>query len=142
MAREGMNKAILIGNLGTDPELKYTQGGQAMLRMRLATTESYVDRDKQRQERTEWHTIKLWGKRGEALSKFLGKGDTVCVEGRIESNQWEDKDGNKRTTTDIVALNIVLLGGRKGSHQGGKHESKTQEPFDGGEDFGDDDLPF
>ena len=120
MANEGLNKVILIGNLGQDPELKYTQNNQAVLKMRLATTENYVDRQGQRQERTEWHTITLWGKRAEALSKFLTKGHKLCVEGRIQYQQWEDQNGQKRTTTEINATNVVLLGGgNRGGQQGG-----------------------
>ena len=147
---EGLNKAILVGNLGMDPELKFTQSGQAILRMRLATTESYVDRNKERQERTEWHTVILWGNRAEALSKILTKGRGICVEGRIQTRSWEDKDGNKRYSTEINATNIVLLpGGRRdgggegygGGDSGG--ESKAGGAADTyGDDFGDDPIPF
>jgi single-strand DNA-binding protein len=113
---EGMNKTILIGNLGQDPELRYTQKSQAVLRLRLATSEFYVNRDKERQERTEWHTVIVWGKRGEALNKILGKGDRICVEGRIQTRSWEANDGGKRYTTEIVATNIVLLGNRRSAN--------------------------
>lgn len=116
---EGLNKAILIGNLGTDPELKYTQGGQAVLRLRLATTESYLNKARERQERTEWHTVVIWGNRAEALNKILSKGRSICVEGRIQTRQWDDKDGNKRSTTEINATNILLLGGGRGGEGGG-----------------------
>ncbi|RLB55597.1 MAG: single-stranded DNA-binding protein, partial [Deltaproteobacteria bacterium] len=116
---EGMNKAILIGNLGMDPELRFTQNGQAILRIRLATTESYVNRNKERQERTEWHTVIVWGNRAEALNKILSKGRSIAVEGRIQTRQWDDKDGNKRSTTEINATNIVLLGGRRDGGGGG-----------------------
>lgn len=144
---EGLNKAMLIGNLGMDPELKFTQGGQAVLRMRLATTESYVDRNKERQERTEWHTVIVWGNRAEALNKFLRKGRSICVEGRIQTRQWEDKDNNKRSSTEINATNIVLLGGRKDGEQGERPASssrpQTTYPDNGGGDGGfSDDIPF
>lgn len=164
---EGLNKAILVGNLGMDPELKFTQSGQAILRMRLATTESYVNRDKERQERTEWHTVIVWGNRAEALNKILHKGRSICVEGRIQTRSWEDKDGNKRYTTEIVATNIVLLaGGRRdgggggggyggggggggGSGGGGGGGGGGSGGGGGGgygpdygDDFGDDDIPF
>jgi len=139
---EGLNRVILIGNLGTDPELKYTQNGQAVLRLRLATTESYMNRAGERQQRTDWHTVIIWGKRGEALNNILSKGRPICAEGRIQYRQWEDKDGNKRNSTEIVATNIVLLGSRRDS--GGPSD------FGGGggssppatDDFGDDDIPF
>lgn len=116
---EGLNKVLLIGNLGLDPELKYTQGGQAVLRMRLATTERYGNKAGERQERTEWHTVVVWGNRAEALNKFLHKGKTIYVEGRLQTRQWEDKDGGKRSTTEIVANQILLLGGRGEGGEGG-----------------------
>ncbi len=125
---EGMNKAILIGNLGADPELRFTQGKQAVLRLRLATTESYVDRNKERQQRTEWHTITVWGNRAEALNKILAKGRTICVEGRIQTRSWDDKEGNKRYSTEINATNIILVGSGRGGGGGGGSD-------DGG-DFG------
>jgi single-strand DNA-binding protein len=150
---EGMNKAILIGNLGQDPELRYTQGGQAVLKLRLATTESYLNRDRERQQRTEWHTVVVWGKRGEALHKILSKGKTICVEGRIQTRKWEDKEGNKRYSTEIVAAQVILLGGRgpevsesngydAGSGRvGGEYTSDS--PVDINGSFGeDDDTPF
>src|SRR5688572_23633900 len=117
---EGLNKAILIGNLGQDPEIKYTQGGQAILRLRLATNESFLNKAKERQERTEWHTVVVWGNRAEALNKILSKGRQICVEGRIQTRDWEDKSGNKRSSTEIVATNVVLLGG--GGRGGGGGE--------------------
>ncbi|MCW5835966.1 MAG: single-stranded DNA-binding protein, partial [Labilithrix sp.] len=107
---EGLNKVMLLGNLGADPELRVTQGGQAILKLRLATTETYLDRNNTRQERTEWHSVTLWGKRGEALSKFLTKGERVFVEGSLRTSSYE-KDGEKRYRTEIVASNIIL-GGR------------------------------
>ncbi|MFT3926288.1 MAG: single-stranded DNA-binding protein [Myxococcales bacterium] len=111
---EGLNRAILVGNLGMDPELKFTQGGQAVLRIRLATTETYPGKTGERQERTEWHTVTVWGKRAEALNKILSKGRTIWVEGRIQTRSWEDKDGNKRYATEINAQNIGLVGGGGG----------------------------
>lgn len=114
MAAEGLNKVLLIGNLGMDPELKFTQGGQAVLRLRLATTERYGNKAGERQERTEWHTVIVWGNRAEALNKILHKGKTIYIEGRLQTRQWEDKDGGKRSTTEIVANQILLLGGPRG----------------------------
>lgn len=116
---EGLNRAILVGNLGMDPELKFTQGGQAVLRIRLATTESYVNKGGERQERTDWHTVIVWGKRAEALNKILAKGRTIWVEGRIQTRSWEDKDGGKRYATEINANSIGLVGGRDGGGGGG-----------------------
>ena len=115
---EGLNRVTLIGNLGADPELKYTQNGQAVLRLRLATTESYANRAGERQQRTDWHTVIVWGKRAEALNNILSKGRSICAEGRIQYRQWEDKDGNKRNSTEIVAQNIVLLGSGRGRDSG------------------------
>ncbi|HJL25617.1 MAG TPA: single-stranded DNA-binding protein, partial [Polyangiaceae bacterium LLY-WYZ-15_(1-7)] len=129
MAREGLNKVILIGNLGMDPEVQYTQSGMARMRMRLATTESFVKRSGERDEKTEWHTVIVWGKRAEALGKFLQKGRTICVEGSIEYRQWEDREGNKRNSTQIRARNIILLGGGGG---GGRRDDFGG----GGGDFG------
>lgn len=143
---EGLNKVILIGNLGADPELKYTQGGQAVLRVRLATSESYVNRAGERQQRTEWHTVIIWGKRGEALNNILSKGRSICVEGRIQYRQWEDKEGNKRNTTEINATNIVLLGSRRdsggGDHSGDYGGGSSPSPSGPSDEFGDDDIPF
>jgi single-strand DNA-binding protein len=116
---EGLNRAILVGNLGMDPELKYTQGGQAVLKIRLATTESFVNKSGERQERTDWHTVVVWGKRAEALNKILSKGRTIWVEGRIQTRSWEDKEGGKRYATDINAQNIGLVGGGGGGGGGG-----------------------
>jgi single-strand DNA-binding protein len=115
----GLNKVMLIGNLGADPELKFTQGGQSVLKMRLATTETFQNKAGERQERTEWHNVVLWGKRAEALHKFLHKGKTIYVEGRIQTRSYEDKDGVKKYATDINANDIILLGGRGEGGGGG-----------------------
>lgn len=140
---EGLNRVILIGNLGADPELKFTQSGQAVLRLRLATSESFLNKAGERQQRTEWHTVIVWGKRGEALNNILSKGRSICVEGRIQYRQWEDKDNNKRTSTEIVATNIVLVGSRRDSSAPGDFGGPSQAPAGGGADeFGDDDIPF
>jgi single-strand DNA-binding protein len=146
---EGLNRVTLIGNLGADPELKYTQNGQGVLRLRLATTESYVNKAGERQQRTDWHTCIVWGKRGEALNNILSKGRSICVEGRIQYRQWEDKDGNKRNSTEIVAQNIVLLGSGRGRDSGAPGDFGGGGGGGGGgsappptDDFGDDDIPF
>ncbi len=117
---EGLNRVMLLGNLGADPELRMTSGGQAVLKMRLATTESFLNRDRVRQERTEWHNVTLWGKRGDALSKFLTKGSRMFVEGRISTSSYEDRDGNKRYRTEVVATNVILAG--RGGGGGGRSD--------------------
>jgi single-strand DNA-binding protein len=108
---EGLNRVLLLGNLGADPELRVTPGGQAVLKLRLATNESYVDKNNVRQERTEWHRVTVWGRRAEALGKFLQKGDSLFIEGRLQTSSYE-KNGEKRYSTDIVASNIILSGSR------------------------------
>src|SRR5580704_15309953 len=117
---EGLNRVMLIGNLGADPDLKVTPGGQAILKLRLATNESYLDRNNVRQERTEWHRVTVWGRRAEALGKILQKGDSLFVEGRLQTSSYE-KNGEKRYSTEVVANNIVLPGrGRgEGARDGG-----------------------
>lgn len=115
----GVNKAILIGNLGRDPELRYTQNGQAVVNFTLATSENWTDKSGQRVDRTEWHRIVAWGKTGELCAQYLSKGRTVYVEGRIQTRDWEDKDGNKRQTTEINAQTVQFLGGPRGEGGGG-----------------------
>lgn len=145
---EGLNKVMLIGNLGQDPELRYTQKGQAILNMRLATNESFLNRDNERQERTEWHTVILWGKRAEALNKILAKGRQLYVEGRLQTRKWEDKEGKPRYTTEVVATNVVLIGGRgggagqdAGAPPADDYGPPGHENSDGGGGNGDD-IPF
>ncbi|XXT18605.1 single-stranded DNA-binding protein [Sorangium sp. So ce429] len=109
---EGLNRVMLLGNLGADPELRFTQGGQAVLNLRLATTESYLDRDKVRKERTDWHNVVIWGKRAEALGKILSKGSSIFIEGSLRTSSYDDRDGNKRYKTEVIANNVLLTGGR------------------------------
>lgn len=108
----GVNKAILIGNLGRDPELRYTQSGQAVVNFSIATSENWTDKSGEKQERTEWHRIVAWGKTGELCAQYLSKGRTVYVEGRIQTREWEDREGQKRTTTEINAQTVTFIGGR------------------------------
>jgi single-strand DNA-binding protein len=119
---DGLNRVMLLGNLGADPELRFTQGGQAVLNMRLATTESYLDKDKVRRERTDWHNVVVWGKRGEALAKILTKGSSVFIEGSLRTSSYDDKDGNKRYKTEINASNILITGSRNRGGEGGGYE--------------------
>jgi single-strand DNA-binding protein len=109
---DGLNQATLFGNLGADPELRVTPSGTSVLKLRMATTESYLDRNNSRQERTEWHSITVWGKRGDALAKILAKGDKILIVGRIRTSTYE-KNGEKRYRTEIHAEQIFLGGGRK-----------------------------
>ncbi len=121
----GVNKVILIGNLGRDPELRYTQNGQAVANFTLATTESWTNRSGERGERTEWHRIVTWGRTAELCSQYLSKGRTVYVEGRIQTREWEDKEGQKRRTTEINAQTVQFLGGPRGAAAGGSREDAS-----------------
>jgi single-strand DNA-binding protein len=143
---EGLNRVLLLGNLGADPELRATQGGQSVLKLRLATSESYLDRNKVRQERTEWHQVTIWGKRAEALSKFLTKGSRIFVEGGLHTSSYE-KDGRKIYRTEVNATNIILAGGSSDSAPRERPSHREPEPpaEDPADDFsagGDDDIPF
>jgi single-strand DNA-binding protein len=111
---ESVNKVILIGNLGADPELRYTNSGSAVANLRIATNETWTDKNGERQERTEWHQIVVWGKQAENCSKYLKKGRSIYVEGRLQTRQWEDQSGNKRYTTEVVATTVQFLGGGRG----------------------------
>lgn len=135
---DGLNRVFLIGNLGADPELRFLDNGTAVCSVRLATTESYLNRDKERQERTEWHNVQVWGKRGEALGKLLKKGDTIHVEGALRTRSWEDKEGVKRYKTEIEARDVHLFGGRRATRD---DAPPPPEPPSGGAP-GDDDIPF
>lgn len=144
---DGLNRVMLLGNLGADPELRFTQGGQAVLHMRLATTESYLDKDKVRQERTDWHNVTVWGKRGEALAKFLTKGSSIFVEGSLRTSSYNNREGVKVYKTEINANNIILTGGRPGGGQ--RHAEDPAESYDrttppaaGADDFDPGTEPF
>jgi len=140
----GLNRVMLLGNLGADPELRMTAGGQAVLNMRLATTETYLDKGKERKERTEWHTVVVWGKRAEALGKLVRKGDRVFIEGGLRTSSYEDREGVKRYKTEVVA-NDVIVNGSAGGGKGSARSSRNGrgEPEDGpAESFDGDDIPF
>jgi single-strand DNA-binding protein len=121
----GINKAILVGNLGKDPELKYTPSGQPVATFSLATSERWADKNGQRQDRTEWHNIVVWGKLAELCNQYLKKGRTVYLEGRITSRSWDDKDGNKKYRTEIVAQNVEFLGGAGAGSGAGMNEADS-----------------
>lgn len=126
----GLNRCTFIGNLAADPELRTTQSGQAVLKFRIGCTESYLDKNNTRQEKTEWVSCTLWGKRGESLSRILEKGKQVYVEGSLSTSSYE-KDGEKRYRTEVNVREVILLGGRGGGAQpasGGPSTSQTAQP--------------
>ena len=140
----GVNKVILVGNLGRDPEIRYTKDGQAVANFTLATGESFTSREGKREERTEWHRIVVWGKTAENCAQYLAKGRTVYIEGRIQTREWEDKEGQKRKTTEVVAQTVQFLGGPRsaGTGAGGGAPSREAEaPHEESAPPGDD-IPF
>jgi len=152
-----VNKVILVGRLGRDPETRYTGGGQAVANFSVATDETYKDRNGERQKRTEWHKIVVWGKQAEIAQQYLKKGSLVFIEGRIQSREWQDKEGQKRTSFEIVANNFRMLGGRAdaaaaGAGAGSRSEDDFGAPHSGGEEpmgggggapeISDEDIPF
>ena len=139
----GVNKVFLVGNLGANPELRYTAGQQAVANLRIATTERWTDKSGQKQEATEWHRVVVWGKQAEIVGQYLTKGRQVYVEGRIRTRQWQDQQGQKRYTTEVVAQNVQMLGGR--GERSGDEAAATVPPDDVMRDDlggGDDDIPF
>jgi len=158
-----VNKVILVGRLGRDPETRYTGSGQAVANFSVATDESYKDRNGERQKRTEWHKIVVWGKQAEIAQQYLKKGSLIFIEGRIQSREWQDKEGQKRTSFEIVANNFRMLGGRAesaaaagggemggGASRGGDLEpaAPAEESYGGGggqtggPEISDEDIPF
>lgn len=143
-----LNKVQLIGNLGAKPELKYLPSGQAVCEMRIATNESFKDKDGKKNEKVEWHRVKAWGKTGENCAQYLDKGRAVYVEGRLETRSWDDKtSGEKRYATEIVAMNVQFLGGDKSGKRSADDDDDQIAPPTGrvpvgGTTPGDDDIPF
>jgi len=149
-----VNKAILIGNLGSDPEVRYTPSGTPVASFNIATNEKWTDKSSgEKKERTEWHKIVAWGRLGEICGEYLSKGKQIYIEGRIQTRSWDDRDGIKRYTTEIVAQNMTMLGGRgegrpqsnfngegRDFNAGGENFSQVQDSPRGPED--DDDIPF
>ncbi len=137
-----MNKVLILGNLGSDPEIAYTGSGQAVANFSLATNEVWTDKQGNKQERTEWHRIVVWGKQGENCKEFLRKGRTALVEGRLQTRTFDDKQGQKRSVTEIVAQNVVFIGGGRGAgDEPGTGEPPMREP-EGMPVIKDDDVPF
>jgi single-strand DNA-binding protein len=142
-----VNKVILVGNLGSDPEVRSTQSGQRVANLRIATSRSWTGQDGQRQEKTEWHSVVLWAKQAEIAERYLQKGKQVYIEGRLETRSWQDKDGQTRYRTEIVCENMQMLGrpGEKNDAGGGEYSRASAAPA-GEENFPqpgpDDDLPF
>ena len=123
-----LNKVFLIGNLGADPEMRYSQGGMAIARVRLATNEQWTDKSGQKQERTEWHSVVAFGKQAEYVGEYCKKGRQIFVEGSLQTRQWDDKDGNKRYTTEVKAFRVQGLGGPGGGGGGGTRSAGASEP--------------
>src|ERR1700756_5755901 len=140
----GVNKVILIGKLGNDPEIRYTTSGQAVAHFRLATTEMRANKDGQKQEFTEWHRVVAWERLAEICGEFLSKGRTVYIEGTLRTRSWEDKEGKKRWTTEIIAQNMQMLGGPSKAESTPETNDRLIESFGGGkESFSpDNDYPF
>ena len=133
-----VNKVILIGNLGADPEVRYSQSGTAVANFRIATTETWKKKDGSKEEQTEWHKIVAFARLGEICGEYLSKGSKVFIEGRLQTRKWEDKDGNTRYTTEIVAREMKMLGSRGATNNNSQTEEEPpfQEPVMG------DDVPF
>jgi len=140
-----VNKVILVGNLGRDAELRYTPGGSPIATLSMATTEVWNDKTSgQRQEKTEWHRIVLWGRTAESLQEYLKKGKQVYVEGRLQTRSWDDKDGNKKYMTEVRADRVVLLGGG-GAGRGGQVGTERGDAGDEAREpveLTEDDIPF
>ncbi len=158
MAR-GINKVILVGNLGNDPDVRYTAGGAAVANVSIATTEAWKDRESgEMQEKTEWHKVVFFGKLAEIVAEYVKKGSQIYIEGRLQTRKWQDKEGNERYTTEIVANEMQMLGGRSsgGGGSGGSPERERPAPSEGSskpsrssaarpaadQNFVDDDIPF
>ncbi len=155
MAR-GLNKVMLIGNLGADPEVRYTAGDRAVANVRLATAESWRDRESgEQQERTEWHRVVFFGRLAEIVNEYLRKGSQIYVEGRLQTRKWQDRDGNDRYTTEIIANEMQMLGSRGPGGPGGGGDGGERRPAAATQDSGrapsrdeppmgdfDDDIPF
>jgi single-strand DNA-binding protein len=146
MAGRSLNKVTLIGHLGRDPEMRFMPSGSAVANFSIATTESWKDKDGNKEERTEWHRIVVYGKLAEICNQYLSKGRQVYVEGRLQTKEWEDRDGNKRTTTEVVVSEMIMLGGRADAEGNDKKKASGKPPPEDAppeEEYGkDDEIPF
>jgi len=160
MAGSGVNKVILVGNLGKDPEVRYTPAGAAVANFTIATNENWTDKQGQKQERTEWHRIVVWGKAAELCGEYLSKGRQVYIEGRLQTREWTNKEGAKQYTTEVVAHPVggvvFLSGGERGQGRGAKGGGAPADDFgapppgldegaaaaSGGAKTAEDDIPF
>ena len=145
----GVNKVILIGYLGQDPEVRYTQNGVPVANFSIATSEQWKDRDGVKQEHTEWHRIVAWNRLAEICGEYLHKGSQVYIEGKLQTRSWDDRDGNKRYATEIVAQSMTMLGSPRGdgnqsppAQDTGKTGRRTPPAYDDGTYPPDDDIPF
>jgi single-strand DNA-binding protein len=138
-----VNKVILIGNLGRDPEVKYTQNGTAVANLSVATNEVWTDKAGQKQERTEWHRVVVWGKQAQVLGEHLSKGKQVYVEGSLQTRSWDDRDGNKRYTTEVRAVRVLMMGRAEGGARGETEAPGPETAADlGAPEMNDDEVPF
>jgi len=137
-----VNKVILIGNLGRDPEVKYTQNGTAVANLSVATNEVWTDKSGQKQERTEWHRVVVWGKQAQVLAEHLGKGKQVYVEGSLQTRSWDDRDGNKRYTTEVRAVRVLMLGKAEGARVEPEAPGPETGPEAGGPEMNEEEVPF
>lgn len=135
-----VNKVIVLGRLGQEPELKYTPSGAAVCNFSVATTENWVDRNGQKQDRTEWHRVVVWGKLAELCNQYLAKGRQVFIEGNLQTRSWEDKTGGKRYTTEINARNVQFLGGAGKEDRPGSNQSVDRSMMDDSKNTGEDNF--
>ncbi len=142
----GVNKVILVGNLGQKPEMRYTATQTAVANLSIATTESWKDKESgENRDKTEWHRVVFFGNLAEIAEKYLDKGSSVYVEGKIQTRKWQDKDGNDRWTTEVLGNQLTMLGSRSSSDSSSQAESSSNTPFpedDSGPGLTDDDIPF
>lgn len=134
-----VNKVILVGRLGSDPDTRFTSGGQAVCNFSLATDETFKDREGNKQKKTEWHKITIWGKLSEIAQQYCHKGDLVYVEGKIQSRTWDDREGNKREAKDIIVNNLRMLGGKRAAGDSPAPGQPQEVPAT---EISDEDIPF